>query len=91
MKDEKEMLRCEECDTILKTGIPDQDSRGYIWCRNCGLVYEPGHPMGHNKSDLIRYAIYEGLQNSIDDIKNICDINNLRDARLIIAKMVLNK
>ena len=91
MNSEKKILRCDECGEVLKTGIPDQDSRGYIWCRGCGLVYDPGHEMGHTKSNLIDYAMCEGLQNHIDEIKTICNMYNLRDARLTIAKMVLNK
>lgn len=87
MKDEKVILRCDECGTILKVGIPDQDSRGYIWCRGCGLVYEPGHEMGLGFSGLISYMEHKGLNDYIDQAKVTNSINGLARARLFVSKL----
>lgn len=87
MKDEKTELRCDECGTILKVGIPDQDSRGHIWCRNCGLVYEPGHEMGLGFTGLVRYMEHEGLNDYIDEAKVINSIQGLAKARLYVSKL----
>lgn len=85
MKDEKEALRCDECGTILKTGIPDQDSRGFVWCRKCGLVYDPSHPMGRGFSGLKDYMIHNGLNNYIDNVRLIYNMEGLAEARLQVA------
>lgn len=87
MKDEKEILRCDECGTILKIGIPDQDSRGYIWCRNCGLVYDPGHKMGKGFSGLIDYVNRRSLNDYIDDVRFTYQMEGLAKARLMVSKL----
>ena len=80
-------MKCEECGTVLKTGIPDQDSRGYIWCRKCGLIYDPNHPMGQTINSLLSYASHNGLQNYIDKIRAEAISNGLRSARLMVSKL----
>mgnify|MGYP000707448004 CR=1 FL=1 len=87
MNDKNERI-CEECGGMIRLGIINKDRRGYNYCEKCGLCIEPNNPMVKNKSDLINFAINNGLQNKSDEIRNICNINNLRECRLIIAKMI---
>ena len=87
MKDEKEMLRCDECGEVLKTGIPDQDSRCQVWCRNCGLVYDPGHEMGHGFIGLKDYMLHHGLNDYMDDVRTIFTVEGLARARLYVSKL----
>ena len=87
MNDEKVILKCDECGAVLKTGIPDQDSRGYVWCRKCGLVYEPGHEMGHGLSGLIDFMNHDGLNDYVNDVRLIHNMSGLAKARLYVTKI----
>lgn len=87
MKDEKIVLRCDECGEMLKTSIPDQDSRGYVWCRTCGLVYDPGHEMGKGFTGLKDYMFHKGLNDYVDDVTVTYMIKGLAKARLQVAKL----
>jgi uncharacterized Zn finger protein len=86
MKD-KTML-CEECGNKINE-VPD--SRGYIACENCGLVANDKHPTGKTLNDLISYMNHQGLQSHTESIRTIGTFQGLRDARLEVARMVLNK
>jgi hypothetical protein len=87
MNDKKEVLKCDECGEILKTGIPDQDSRGFIYCRSCGLCYEPGHEMGRGFTGLKDYMIHKGFNDHINNIRLAYKIEGLAKARLMVSKL----
>jgi len=87
MKDEKKILKCDECNTILKTGIPDQDSRGFVYCRGCGLCYEPGHVMGRGLRGLNEYMISRGLNDYVGKMRIMFAVGGLAKARLYVSKL----
>lgn len=85
MKDKT--MFCEEC-----SGKVIYDSfRNENYCENCGLVLTPNHEMGKGINGLINYAKHNGLHDSIESIRTIGTFQGLRDARLEVAKLVLNK
>lgn len=83
MKNEKEPLRCDECNgKMIKDFIRDE-----TYCEKCGLVRNPGHPMGKGLSGLISYANYRGLNDHIDDVRLIYQMEGLAKARLMVMKL----
>ena len=82
-------MKCDECGEKLLTNPIDRDRCDYIYCRRCGLVFEPTHPMGKGIRGLIIWAKGHGA--SIDTLREIARINRtvgLREARLHAAKII---
>lgn len=83
----KNYIICDECGGKMLTNIADQDSRGNIFCSNCGLVYNPGHEMGKGFSGLIDYVNHQSLNDYIDDVRLIYQTEGLAKARLMVSKL----
>ena len=83
----KNYIICDECDGKMLTNIADQDSRGNIFCSNCGLVYDPGHEMGKGFTGLKDYMLHNGLNDYVDDVTVTYMIKGLASARLQVSKL----
>lgn len=83
MKDENEIIECDECgNKLIKDFI-----RNETYCIECGLVYNPGHPMGRGLSGLISYMQSRGLQDYVESILHINSTYGLTKARLEVARL----
>ena len=81
-------MKCDECGSELKTTFSDRE-RGFIWCRNCCLVYDPKNPMGKGISGLMSWLRMYGMDKS--DMRKITEkyvIDGLRSARLAAVKII---
>lgn len=78
---------CEECGEKLKTHISDADNQGQTYCRKCGLVHAPEHPMGLTLDSLIDYMIHSGLSAHTSTIRTTAIFHGLKTARLQVAAL----
>ena len=83
MKDEKEMVRCDECGSqLVKDFIRDE-----TYCVGCGLVYDPNHKMGRGLIGLIDYMEHYGFKEQIETIRVINSMQGLTQARIAVSKL----
>ena len=85
-------IYCDECGAKLLTNHSDRDHRGLIYCRSCGLVYDPYHEMGRGIKGLILWLRRNGA--AIDMLRRITQVyesSGLRDARLYAVRLLEEK
>lgn len=88
-KDTIARFSCKECGAGLLTHPLDKDKAIYIWCRQCGLVYDPKHSMGKTIKTLIRYMKKKEFDH--DERKHVMgayDAYGLRAARIMTGKIL---
>lgn len=85
-------LQCTECGAALLTHTLDRDKQNYIWCRLCGLVYDPKHRMGSTVKSLLSYMKKKKM--SADDQRRMHDAYKaygLRAARITVGRILNNE
>lgn len=76
-------MKCDECNgKIIHDFV-----RNEHYCKNCGLVLEPNHRMGHTINDLVSYINYINLGDIAENIQMINMMDGLAAARLEVAKL----
>lgn len=82
-------LCCKECGAELLTHPLDKDHCIYIWCRQCGLVYDTKHSMGKTIKTLIRYMKKkEFSKGEVKHVTGAYDSFGLRAARIMTGKIL---
>ena len=77
-------IDCDECGGKMMTHMNDRDNQGNIYCRECGLVYDPEHEMGSGISGLETYMKRNRFtDNQIKIIRQM----GLKNARLYASKL----
>lgn len=83
-----EGIGCDECGAEVPMSFADKE-RGFAWCRDCGLVIDPDHPMGRGISGLMVWLrFYRVKKSDMQKITQIYMVNNLKDARLASIPIV---
>ena len=83
MNDKKEEMTCDECGgKLIKDFI-----RSETYCSECGLVWDPIHPMGKGFSGLLSYMGSRGLNDHIESVRVTFTMQGLAAARLMVSKL----
>lgn len=83
MKDEKVIIKCEECGgKIIKDYVRNEN-----YCSKCGLVINNLHLMGHGINGLIQYMNHESLNDYIESVRIMYNMEGLTKARLMVSKL----
>lgn len=87
-QNKRDGVGCDECGDIVPMSFEDKD-RGLPWCRSCGLIIDPNHPMGRGISGLMAWLRFYQVDKS--DMRKITAIyvnENLKAARLSAVPIV---
>lgn len=81
-------MNCDECGEELITDHTAKLHGIWIWCRNCGLVFD-NHPMGTGISGLMSWLkFYDTSKSDMRKVTGIYIAENLRAARMLAMAVV---
>lgn len=87
-QNKRDGVGCDECGEMILTAFQYRD-QGFSWCRACGLVIDPSHPMGRGVSGLMAWLrFYRVKKSDMQKITKEYVTDGLKAARLASIPMV---